>query len=262
DINGESVFSLPMLSVPTMPEKMAVDDLHSYAAMELFVAEATSADAAFRVTERNVGHVAEICKHLDGNPLAIKLAASLTPTLSVDEMLERLRERFEVLVLGQRQTEPRHRTLKAAIDWSYELLTPDEATVFRRLAIFAGAWSLRAAEGVRVDEGIGKGKLVTILNSLVRKNLIIKVAGEPESRFSMLETVREYANIQLRGTDEVERLEQEHAKYFVEFAKHEVARIWGAEPQVGLTRLEQDYDDLVRALEWARTTDAGKESGL
>src|SRR5205823_413182 len=158
DINGESVFSLPMLSVPTMPEKMAVDDLHSYAAMELFVAEATSADAAFRVTERNVGHVAEICKHLDGNPLAIKLAASLTSTLSVDEMLERLRERFEVLVQGSRRTDPRHKTLKAAIDWSYELLSQEEATLFRRLAIFAGAWSLKAAESVCVDETIGQSK--------------------------------------------------------------------------------------------------------
>ena len=147
-IDGETVFSLQMLRVPRKPEKVKIDDLHSYAAMELFVAEATNASASFKVTEKNVSKIAEICKRLDGNALALKLAASLTPTLSVDEMLERLRERFEVLVQGQRQTVPRHRTLKAAIDWSYELLNPDEATVFRRLAVFAGAWSLRAAEGV------------------------------------------------------------------------------------------------------------------
>jgi predicted ATPase/class 3 adenylate cyclase len=262
DIDGEAVHSLPMLTVPKAPQKITVDDLHSYAAMELFVAEATNADAAFTVTERNVAKIAEICKHLDGNALAIKLAASLTPTLSVDEILERLRERFEVLVQGQRQTVPRHRTLKAAIDWSYELLSPDEATVFRRLAVFSGAWSLKAAESVCVDEEIGQSKLVTLLNSLVRKNLVIKVASEPESRFGMLETIREYAGIQLRGSAEVERLQQEHAKYFVAFARHESSRIWGAEPEVGLTRLERDYDDLVNALEWARKSEVGKESGL
>ena len=131
---------------------MAVDDLHEYAALELFVAEATNADAGFKVTERNAGKIAEICKRLDGNALAIKLAASLASALSVDEMLERLRERFDMLVQGSRRTDPRHRTLKAAIDWSYELLSEDEATLFRRLAVFAGSWSLRAAENVCGDE--------------------------------------------------------------------------------------------------------------
>jgi predicted ATPase/class 3 adenylate cyclase len=267
DIDGECVHILAMLPVPEAPQELTVEDVHSYAAMELFVSQATDADADFKVTERNVGKIAEICKHLDGNALAIKLAASLTATLSVDEMLERLNERFEVLVQGRRQAVPRHKTLKAAIDWSYELLEPDEATVFRRLAVFAGAWSLKAAESVCADKKIGHeakpgAKLVTILNSLVRKNLVMKVASEPESRFGMLETVREYAGMQLGETDEAERLQQEHAKYFVEFAKHQAARVWGAEPEVGLTRLERDYDDLVKALEWGRKTDAGQESGL
>jgi predicted ATPase/class 3 adenylate cyclase len=267
DIDGEVVYNLPMLAVPAAPEKIKLEDLHSYAAIELFVAEATNAQAAFRVTERNVGKIAEICKRLDGNALAIKLAASLSPTLSVDEMLERLRERFEMLVQGRRQTEPRHRTLKAVMDWSYELLSLDEATVFRRLAVFAGAWSLKAAESVCVDDRIGQSRLVTILNNLVRKNLVAKVAaddvaGDTESRFSMLETIHEYAAIQLRETNELERLQQEHAKYFVAFVRHETTRIWGAEPQLVLSRLERDYDDLVRALEWGRKSQAGQETGL
>src|SRR5205814_7937589 len=104
------------------PQKITVDEVHSCGAMELFVAAATSADAGFKVTEKNIIAIGEICKHLDGNALAIKLAASLTPTLSVDEILARLRQRFEVLVLGQRRTVPRHRTLKAARDWSYDVL--------------------------------------------------------------------------------------------------------------------------------------------
>lgn len=262
DIDGEIVHSLPMLPVPRTPQKMLLEDLHSYAAMELFVAEARNADSDFKVTEANVAKIAEICKHLDGNALAIKLAASLTPTLSVDEMLERLRERFEVLVQGTRQAVPRHKTLKAAIDWSYELLNPDEATVFRRLAIFAGAWSLKAAESVCVDEKISQGKLVTLLNSLVRKNLVAKVASDAQSRFGMLESVREYAGIKLRESGEVERLQHEHASYFTALAKHEAAKVWGDEQEVGLTSLEQDYDDLVSALEWARKSEPGKESGL
>lgn len=262
DINGETVHSLSMLRVPRLARKMTVADLHQYAAVELFVAEAMNAEAAFKVTEANVATIAEICKRLDGNALAIKLAASLTPTLSVEEMLERLRERFEVLVQGSRQAVPRHKTLKAAIDWSYDLLSPDEATVFRRLAVFAGAWSLKAAESVCVDDKIGTSRLVTIMNGLVRKNLVIKVSAEPESRFGMLETVREYARMQLRGSAELESLQLEHAKYFTAFAKHEASKVWGDKPEVGLTRLEQDYDDLVSALEWARKSDAGKAAGL
>ena len=262
DMDGETVYNLPMLALPKAPQEVAVGDVRSYAAMELFVAEAVNAGADFAVTERNVSKIAEICKHLDGNALAIKLAASLTPTLSVDEMLERLRERFEMLVQGPRQTDPRHRTLRAAVDWSYELLSEDEATVFRRLAIFAGAWPLKAAERVCADEKTGQSKLVPTLNSLVRKNLVVKVAGDPESRFSLLETIREYASIRLGETDEVQRLQHEHAKYFVAFSKEQVARVWGAQPQIGLTNLEQDYDDLVNALEWARKSRVGLESGL
>jgi predicted ATPase/class 3 adenylate cyclase len=212
DTDGERVYSLPMLSVPKAPEKATLEDLHSYAAMELFVAEAARADSDFKATERNVSKIAEICKHLDGNPLAIKLAASLASTLSVDEMLERLRERFEVLVQGSRRTDPRHRTLKAAIDWSYELLDKDEAALFRRLAVFAGAWPIKAAESVCADDkdghdGRSGARLLTILNGLVRKSLVMKVASEPESRFGMLESVREYARMQLEETKEAESLQ-------------------------------------------------------
>jgi predicted ATPase/class 3 adenylate cyclase len=264
DIDGEVLYSLQMLPVPDAPDKTALDDLHSYAALELFISEAQNADPEFKVTEGNIAKIAQICKQLDGNALAIRLAASLTPTLSVDEMLGRLRERFDVLVQGRRQSAARHKTLKAAIDWSYELLDPDEAALFRLLAVFAGAWSLKAAESVCVDETLTQGSLVTVLNSLVRKNLVLKVASGTESRFGMLETVREYALMQLHTTSEKGRaaLALEHAKYFTSLAKREAGRVWGAEPEVGITRLEQDYDDLVTALEWARTSEQGKASGL
>ena len=269
DIDGETLCSLQMLPVPEAPEKTTLDDLHSYGALELFVKEALNADAEFKVTEENVVKIAQICKQLDGNALAIRLAASLIPTLSVDEMLDRLRERFDVLVQGRRQSVARHKTLKAAMDWSYELLTPEEATLFRRLGAFAGAWSLEAVESVCVDDNtLKQSALVTVLNSLVRKSLVMKVmapegvTGGAESRFGMLETVREYAGMQLRGTDEVERLQLEHAKYFTALTKREAGRVWGAEPEVGITRLEQVYDDLVSALEWARKSEEGKESGL
>jgi predicted ATPase/class 3 adenylate cyclase len=264
DIDGETVYSLQMLPVPKAPEKITLDDLPSYAALELFAEEARNADASFKVTNDNVAKIAEICKHLDGNALAIRLAASLTPTLSVDEMASRLRERFDVLVQGRRQTVARHRTLKAAMDWSFELLSKEEAALFRRLAVFAGAWSLDAAESICVGDTIKQSALVTLLNGLVRKNLVMKVTGGAESRFGMLETVREYAGMQLRETDtaEVDRLHVEHAKYFTALARREAGRVWGAEPEVGLTRLERDYDDLVSALEWARKSDTGKESGI
>ena len=262
DIDGETVYSLQMLPVPKTPQKTTVDDLPSYAALELFVEEAQYADSNFKVTDENIVKIAQICKHLDGNALAIRLAASLTPTLSVDEMMERLSERFDVLVQGRRQGVARHKTLKAAMDWSYELLSQEEATLFRRLAVFAGAWSLAAAESVCVIE-TDKHKegqeapLVTVLNGLLRKNLIIKVTGSGESRFGMLETVREYAGMQLLGTHEVDKLRLEHAKYFTALARREAGRVWGAEPEKGITRLEQDYDDVVCALDWARKSEPG-----
>jgi predicted ATPase len=161
---------------------VAVDDLHSYEAMELFVAAATNADIEFRVTEGNVNKIAEICKHLDGNALAIKLAASLAPTLSVDEISARLRERFEVLVQGRRQALPRHRTLKAAIDWSYDLLSPDEAAVFRRLAVFAGSWSLKAAESVCVGEDINQSACLKRCESTRDSSLKVRANSSTSSK--------------------------------------------------------------------------------
>ena len=262
DIDGEIAYGLQMLPLPAAPEEVTVGDLPSYPALELFVEESVNADPAFKVTDHNIVQIAEICKRLDGNALAIKLAASLTPTLSVGEMLERLRERFDVLVQGRRQSVARHKTLKAAMDWSYELLTPEEATLFRRLAVFAGSWTLEAVEHVCAGDTIRQSALVTLMNGLVRKSLVLKITGGTESRFDMLETVREYARMQLRASGEMERLQLEHAKYFTVLAKREAGKVWGPEPEVGLARLEQDYDDLVSALEWTRNSEVGKESGL
>jgi tetratricopeptide (TPR) repeat protein len=176
--------------------------------------------------------------------------------------LERLRERFAVLVQGRRQAVPRHKTLKAAMDWSYELLTPEEATLFRRLAVFADTWTLEAVEHVCTDDTISLSALVPLMNALVRKSLVRKLTGGPESRFDMLETVREYARIQLQASGDLERLQLAHAQYFTGLAKREAGRVWGREPEVGLARLEQVYADLVSALEWTRTAAVGKESGL
>ena len=262
DIDGEIVYGLEMLPLPAAPEDVTVADLPAYPALQLFVEESVNADPAFTVTEQNIVQIAEICQHLDGNALAIKLAASLTPTLSVGEMLERLRERFEVLVQGRRQAVARHKTLKAAMDWSYELLTPEEATLFRRLAVFADSWTLEAVEHVCADDQIPPSALVPLLNGLVRKSLVLKIPGGIESRFDMLETVREYARMQLQASGETERLQLAHAKYFTMLAKREAGKVWGREPEVGLARLEQDYTDLVSALEWTRTAAVGKESGL
>jgi predicted ATPase/class 3 adenylate cyclase len=266
DVDGEALCSLQMLLFPAAPEKATLEDLGRYGALDLFVQEARNADPEFNVTADNIKLVAQICKQLDGNALAIRLAASLTPTLSLREMLERLRERFDVLVGWRRHSVARHKTLKAALDWSYERLEPEEAELFHRLGVFAGAWTLEAVERVCVDGVVGQGALVTLMNGLVRKSLVARVRATEgagaESRFGMLETVREYARLQLRGTGELEKLQLAHAEYFTSLAGREAGRVWGAEPEVGITRLEQVYDDIVSALEWARKSDAGKASGL
>jgi predicted ATPase/class 3 adenylate cyclase len=209
-------------------------------AVELFTARAVAARADFAGN----GELAEVCRALDGLPLAIELAAARVTVLSPAAMLERLQQRLPLLTGGPRDAPERHRTLQATIEWSHELLTPLEQATFARLAVFAGGSSLAAAEAVCEAE-------LDTLASLVDKSLL----RHGDERFRMLQTVREYAHEQLERREEAEKLERRHAEYFLTLAEQADAEIRGPEQEPVLERLSAETDNFRAVLGWSLTQD-------
>jgi predicted ATPase/class 3 adenylate cyclase len=206
-IAGERVYRMPSLARPE--------------AVELFVDRARAADSAFALDESSAQHVAEICLRLDGIPLAIELAAARANALSPAEIARRLDHRFRVLAGGDRSALPRHQALRATIDWSYELLDERAGTIFRRLAVFAGGWTLDAAVKVCVDDAIDEWSVVEDLSSLVDKSLVISDASSGERRYSMLSSIREYGFERLTESGEADAIAQKHARLYASFV-HEL----------------------------------------
>ena len=188
-IPSEKVFRLSPLSVP---EQGSMADPADFGAVQLFVDRARSADSAFRLHAGNIEPIVEICRRLDGLPLAIELAAARVPSLGVEGVRTKLDERFRLLTAGHRMVPPRHKTLRAALDWSYGLLSPSEAAVYRRLGLFVGTFSLAAAQDVAQDESIDAWAVIEGLSSLVDKSLVIP-EGEDQPRYRLLESTREHA---------------------------------------------------------------------
>jgi predicted ATPase/DNA-binding winged helix-turn-helix (wHTH) protein len=188
-IPSEKVFRLSPLAVP---EQGSMADPADFGAVQLFVDRARSADAAFRLHTGNIESIVEICRRLDGLPLAIELAAARVPSLGVEGVRTKLDERFRLLTAGHRMVPPRHKTLRAAMDWSYGLLTAAEAAVYRRLGLFVGTFSLAAAQDVAQDESVDAWAVIEVLSSLVDKSLVIP-DGEDQPRYRLLESTREHA---------------------------------------------------------------------
>ena len=187
---GEIIWNVLPLTLPDSDQALP-DDLLQVESVQLFVEKATALIPEFTLSLANAPFVAQICRHLDGLPLAIELAAARCRTLSVQELAVRLGERFELLTQGRRTAPPRHQTLQATIDWSYSLLDADERTVFQRLAVFAGGWTLAEAEAV-----CGNGVplyILDVISLLVDKSLVVKQERNGDVRYSMLETLRQYA---------------------------------------------------------------------
>ena len=205
---GEHVYRLGALAVPDDDDAKA--ELGS-GAVELFVARARAADPRFALTPANALAVVEICRRLDGIPLAIELAAARLPLLGVEGLRSRLHERFNVLTGGSRVVLRRHQTLRATLEWSHGLLTPDEQTVFRRLGVFAGGFTLEAAQHVASDAGIDPWIALEHLGALVDKSLVL-AEGDPIPRYRMLETTRAYALERLAETGETEAALRRHAE--------------------------------------------------
>ena len=240
-VDGERVFRLPPLDIAD--------------SVRLFAQRAQAASPAFTVTASNAAEVEDICRHLDGIPLAIELAAARLRALSLDDLGKRLTERFRVLTGGTRTALPRQQTLRALIDWSYELLTDDERTLFRRVSAFSGSFSLDAASHVCSDESLDEWTILDLLSSLVDKSLVVTGAEQTRARYSLLETIREYAQGRQLETGEALRLAERHAEYFAKIAGEAYAQFDTRPPADWLDRLLPDLDNFRSALQWSLDAD-------
>jgi predicted ATPase/class 3 adenylate cyclase len=232
-------------------QEYPVPALGAVEAVNLFTERATAANPRFALTEGNAPVVAEITARLDGLPLAIELAATRTKVLTPTEILSRLRRRLALLTSGPRSLPERQRTLRAAIAWSYDLLDPVEQRLFARLSVFTGGWALASAETVCDPEELGLDALDG-LASLVDKSLIRRSEppGQP-SRFSMLETIREFALEQLGASGDLDPVQRRHAEHFLHLATEAEPHLIAADQGVWLDRCEQEHANLRAALRWA-----------
>ncbi len=252
-VAGEIAYHVPSLESPQPAEasRIPLERLAQFAAVRLFIERARESWPAFRMTNQNAPTVAQICYRLDGIPLAIELAAARVKVLSVDEIAQRLSERFRLLTGGGRLALPRHQTLRSLIDWSYNLLTEPEQTLLRRLSIFAGGWTLQAAEEVCAGSGLEPHDVLDLLTHLVDKSLVAREEAPIESRYGMLETIREYARERLSDSGEALQIRGRHLAFMLALA--ETAYTHGHRLDEGIwhDRLEQEVDNLRAALEWA-----------
>ncbi len=249
-LSGEQELAIAPLALPDVAALPALPALRRLPAVELFVQRAQAVNADFALTEANAAAIAEICWRLDGLPLAIELAAVRTKVLTPEALLARLTSRLAVLTEGRRDGPARHQTLRAAIEWSYALLTDEEQRLFRRLAVFSGGFELPAAEAICGDSVTAP--VLDLLASLVDKSLVqqrILDSGEP--RFDLLATLREYATEQLVAHGEDAAARAVHAGYYLQLAEALEAQLQGPEQIAAFDRLEAEHDNLRAALNWA-----------
>jgi predicted ATPase/DNA-binding SARP family transcriptional activator len=248
-VPGELAWPVPTLGVPDPAEPATLADLVDHAAIALFLERAATARPGFEATEANIGTIVNVCRHLDGMPLAIELAAARLRVLTVEQLSERLKDRFALLSTGGRTASNRHRTLRATVDWSYDSLSEPEQALFRRLSVFAGTFTLEKAEAVAPGAPVEPGEILDLLTSLVNKSLVVPVAGPPDG-FRLLETLREYGAERLRDQGEAETIRHRHAEVFTAAAAAGTTGMRGPEGRSWLDRLVAEHDDSRAALEW------------
>ena len=249
-LRGEQQFAVPPMALPAPSGVESVEELTSYEAVRLFIDRAHAVKADFNIAGHNVHAIAQICRRLDGIPLAIELAAARSKVFSPQALLARLEHRLAVLIGGPRDLPPRLQTLREAIGWSHDLLLPDEQTLYRRVAVFVGGYTLTAAEAV---VGRPDVELETLagLTSLIDKSLLRpEEATDAEPRFRMLETIREYALGRLVDVGEADEFRRRHAEYFLSFVEHAEPGLVGASQASWLDRIEKEHDNLRAALNW------------
>jgi predicted ATPase/class 3 adenylate cyclase len=260
-VRGEQAWRVPSLSAPDIKRLPPIEQLSKYEAVRLFIDRALLVQPHFVVTNENAPAVAQICHRLDGIPLAIELAAARLRLLSAQQIAARLDDRFRLLIAGTRTALPRQQTLRALLDWSYELLSKSERNLLRRLAVFSGGWTLEAAEQVCSDENLTADDVLDVLDHLVDKSLVVvEVGQDQETRYRYMETIRQYAREKLFECGESAANRTRHLAYFLKWVRKMEPDLRGLRQVELLDHIESEIDNLRAALEWSQDSNPG--SGL
>jgi predicted ATPase len=252
-VEGEVKWPVAPLSVPEQKRTSSSEVLEGYESTQLFVQRAEGREPTFFLSPQNALAVAEICRKLGGIPLAIELAAARVGTLSLEHISERLEGALDLLSGGARTAVSRQRNLRGTLDWSHELLSEPERKVFRRLSVFAGGWTLEAAEAVASGEDIEETEVVDLLSGLVEKSLVVAEPTEQGGvRYRLLEPVRQYALEKLEQSGEAEDIKRSHVGYFLGLAEGAEPWLSGPRGAEWFERLEVELDNIRAALSWAR----------
>lgn len=250
-VPGEAAWRIPSLSVPDGHRSADRNALESFEAVRLFVERAGEVVPGFVLTGQNAPAIVQICRRLDGIPLAIELAASRIRVLTPDQIAARLDDRFRLLAGGSRTAMPRQQTLKAAMDWSYDLLTSQEAAVLRRLSVFNRGCTLGAAEAVCAADDVASHEVLDVLTHLVDKSLVVAEEEDRENRYRLLETVKQYGRDKLVESGEAPAVRNRHLEWFLTLAESAGPKLQTAEQLEWLNRLDAEHDNIRGALEWA-----------
>jgi predicted ATPase/class 3 adenylate cyclase len=250
NVSGEETYRMPSLSVPSS-DRFSTEEASRFGALQLFIDRALSSDKRFALTTENAPHVAEICRRLDGIPLAIELAAARVKMLSPQQLAQKLDERFRVLTGGDRSALPRQQTMRALIDWSYDLLSDDERTLFRKLSIFAGGFTLESATAVCSDATIDELAVFDLLSSLVDKSLVQAEPAGSGTRYRLLESTRQYAREKLSESGMYEAVARAHAAAYLALAEDLDDARETTPDRAWDTRVELELENFRASLGWA-----------
>ena len=258
-VAGETTWRVPSLSVPAEASRVTVEELVDHDATRLFIARARAVVPGLRIMEVDALAIADVCRRLDGIPLAIELAASRVKVLMPEQIAERLDDRFRLLTGGSRTALPRQQTLRALVDWSYDLLNPPEQALLHRLSVFAGGWTLASAEAICAHAQIAAWEVLDLLGALVEKSLVLAEEQDDGTlRYRLLETLRQYADEKL-GEDDRAAVEETHSRYFLEKTEDGFHRYWGPGSGAWCDWLEREHDNL-RAVLARRHVLAGRNA--
>ena len=253
-VTGERPYAVPTLSMPPAGSRHLppLETLTQYEAVRLFIERAETVLPGFAVTNGNAPVIAHICHRLDGIPLAIELAAARVKTLPVDQIAHRLDDRFALLKGNNQRAVPRQKTLRALIDWSYDLLTESEQILFRRLSVFVGGWSLEAAEMIATDALFPADEMLDGLDRLANKSLIVVVREQDQpARYLFLDTIRQYAREKLIEAGEMDTVRDQHLLYFLHKGQEAEPHLKGKDQIIWWHWLERELDNLRAAMTWA-----------
>jgi predicted ATPase/DNA-binding SARP family transcriptional activator/DNA-binding CsgD family transcriptional regulator len=257
-VAGETNWVVPPLSSPDLRQPTTVEKLVGFESVRLFLERVRHRRPDFDLTSHNVQAVAEICRQLDGIPLAIELAVARVGVLSVEQIAARLEDSLGLLMTGGRTATPRQRTLRATLDWSYNLLSEMERKLFGRLSVFAGGWTLEAAEAVCSGGGVQESEVLDLLSRLVDKSLVVAETTEDGAvRCRMLEPVRQYGRERLEKSGDSETVRRQHAEHYLVQAEMAELELTGPQQQWWFAWLEREHDNLRAALGWSLEREEG-----